>query len=124
KAEEQREVTVNALALQRLSRLDAFPGAADLDQDPLTVDARSAIQLDQRARLVDGAGGIEAEARVDLGRDASGNQLQNLQAEIHGQLVHEDRGLGGAVRALLGGMRGGLLHQAAVLRQLSRFQQE
>jgi hypothetical protein len=69
---------VYALALQRLGRLDAFPGAADLDQDPLAIDTRAAITLDQGARLLDGARGVEAEARVHLGRDAPGDQLQDL----------------------------------------------
>ena len=80
--------------LELLGGADAFPGAGDLDQDPLAVDAGLLVQADQPAGLGDGRLGVEAEAGVDLGRDAARDDLEDLAAEVDEQLVHERLGPG------------------------------
>ena len=111
-AEQQRQVAVDALVLELLGGPDALPGAGDLDQDALAVDARLLVHADQLAGLGQGALGVEAEAGIDLGRDAAGDDLEDLAAEVDEQLVHERlgaRGLvaGGVARRVAGPRRPG-----------------
>ena len=44
KAEEQRQVAVDALFLEPLGGADAFPGRGDLDQDALAIDAVGLVE--------------------------------------------------------------------------------
>src|SRR6478752_7910598 len=123
-AEEQGQVGVNALFFQLFSGFDALPSGAELDQHALALDSGSFVQLDEVARLVDAAIPVEAEARVDLGRDTTGDQLQDLAAEIHEQLVHEGNGLGFLIARLLLGIAQRLFHEVLVLRLLCSLEQE
>jgi len=72
KAEEQRQVAVNALLLQDLGGFDAFPGGGDLDEDAIAADAGLAIEADQLAGFGDRGFGVKAQAGIDLGGDAAG----------------------------------------------------
>ena len=51
------------------------------------VDAGRLVLADELARLVDGRLGVEREARVDLGRDAAGDDLEDPQAELDAEAV-------------------------------------
>jgi hypothetical protein len=82
-AEEEREVAVDALALELARGLDALPRRGDLDQHALLLDADALVERDERLGLGDRAGLVEGEARVDLGRDAAGDDLEDLRAEVH-----------------------------------------
>ena len=124
-AEEQRQVAVNAFALELGGGANAFPRAADLDQDALARDAGLLVQADQLARLGDGAGGVEAQSRIDFRRDAAGHDLQDLAAEVDGQAIHERFGarrFRDAGSAIGIGERG--FDQRPILRLLRRLQQQ
>src|SRR5690606_4290414 len=115
-AEEQREITVNALFLEPLGGANALPRAADLDQHALAIDARALVKLDELPRLVDRPLDVEAVARVDLRRDAAGDELQDLGAEVHRELVHEALGACFGVRRSLAGERDRVLDERPILR--------
>ena len=74
---------------QVFGRPDAFPGAGDLDQDPLPADPRFLVHADQLAGLGQRPFGVEAEPGIDLGGDAPGDDLEDLAAEGDEELVHE-----------------------------------
>ncbi len=57
---------MDAVALEPLGGLDAFPGAGDLYEDAFAPDAGRVVEIDQTARLAFGRCGIEAEPRIDL----------------------------------------------------------
>ena len=57
----------------------------------------SSVHADQLAGLGNGCLGVEAEAGIDLGRDATGNDLEDLAAEGDEELVDERRAAGGRV---------------------------
>src|SRR5208283_2807068 len=82
-AEEQRQVAVNTFALQLCGGPDSFPGAGDLDQDALAADPGLPVHTDQLAGLGNGCLGVEAEAGIDLRGDATGNDLEDLAAEVN-----------------------------------------
>ncbi len=108
----------------RFGGADAFPGAADLHQHPVAPHPGRFVEGDDVVGLPLGGGGIEAVLGIHFGRDAPGNDLQDLASEGHGQPVHE--GLG-APLARLGHGRGlgeGLVHQRAVRRLLRRLEQQ
>ena len=86
--EEQRHVAIDAFFLQNFGGADAFPGRSDLYEDALASDAVLLVKGNKAAGLGDETLGIEGEAGVGLGRDASGNNLQNLLAELDQQVVH------------------------------------
>src|SRR5262249_10824651 len=96
-AEEQRQVAVNPFALQLFGGPDAFPGAGDLDQDPLATDPPLLVHADQLAGLGQGALGVEAEAGIDLGGDATGDDLEDVAGEGDEELVNERHAAGGRV---------------------------
>src|SRR5688572_30282751 len=60
-AEQQREVAVNAFALQLFRGANAFPGTGNLYEDTLTDDAGVIIQSNEPMSLGDGAVGVEAQ---------------------------------------------------------------
>ncbi len=88
-AEEQRHVRAHALLLERLGRADALPGRGELDEHALLADALLRVERDDAARARQRARRVEAEARVDLGRDVARHELQDLAAEVHGELVED-----------------------------------
>lgn len=104
-AEQEGEVAVDALLLEGARGLDALPRRGDLDEDALLGDADLLVELDEvlglggrcgnrvscvqaglprkeRTHLGLGALGVEREGRVDLGRDAAGNNVEDLLAEL------------------------------------------
>ncbi len=97
--EEQRQVAVDALVLERLGRLDAFPGRRHLDEHAITVDAGPLVKRDQMVRACDRGAGVEAGAGVHLRRDPPGNDLEDLEPEAHDHLVDELRQRQAAVRS-------------------------
>ena len=79
--EEQRHVAVDALLLEDLGGLDAFPGGGELDENAIAGDAGLVVQGDDGARLGDGLVDVVGEAGVDLGGDAAGDDVENLATE-------------------------------------------
>jgi hypothetical protein len=72
---------MDSLALEALGGANAFPGARELDQDALAVDAELLVQLDQSVGLGDRPLGVEAERGIDLSRYAAGDDLEDLAAK-------------------------------------------
>ncbi|RUS24477.1 hypothetical protein BC938DRAFT_473523 [Jimgerdemannia flammicorona] len=82
--EQQRQVAVNVvLGLKNVRSLDTLPGRGDLDQDAVLVNAGLLVELDDTECLGNGALGIEGEAGINLGRDATGNDLEDLNTEVY-----------------------------------------
>jgi len=76
------------LVLQDLGRLDALPGGRQLDQNSLLVDAQGFVQGDQLQGLLHALLGVEGQAGIDLGGNATGHNLQDFRSEQHAQVVH------------------------------------
>ena len=98
-AEQQRQVAVDAFALEPLGGADAFPGAGDLDQDALARRCRpprTARSARAPWRCVPSVSKLRrASTSVET---RPGNDLEDLAAEVDEQLVHERvgrRGLAG-----------------------------
>jgi hypothetical protein len=125
-AEQEGQVAVQPLALQDLRRSDAFPCRGDLEEDPgARVDAGGLVELHQRRSAFECGFGVERKPRIDLGRDPSGNDLQDLRAEVDGELVHGRLGLVHRVAAAFTrAEEDGVLDQLAILRHLSRFEDQ
>ena len=86
--EEQRHVAVDFLLFQSFGCPDALPGGCELDEHPLARDPLLLVERDQAPRLVDRSVGIERKPRVDLGRHAPGDVLEDAHAELHEERVH------------------------------------
>ncbi len=104
---------MDALALELLGGADAFPGGRNLDEHTVFWHARLGIELDEAARLGDGARGVERQARVHLGGDAPSDVLENLAAEEHEEPLHGRLGLAFAAfeRLLDQGTEAGVLRR-------------
>ena len=122
-AEQQRQVAVDAVALEALGSADALPGARDLDEHAVARDAGGFVELDQPARLDLGRLGVEAEPRVHLRRDAPGDQLQDAAAEAHEQVVDDLAEAGVRVSARRR-RRDGLVDDRPVARILGRLEDQ
>ena len=106
-AEQEGEVAVDALLLEVTGGLDTLPGRGDLDQDALLGDADLLVESDELLGLwedkhVESSGNccsggcsargcahlglgrllVERESGVNLGRDAAGNDVEDLLAEL------------------------------------------
>ena len=91
KAEEEGEVAVNAVvALELARRLDALPGRRDLDEDALLLDTDGVVQRDELLGLLLCRLLVKGETGVNLGRDTTRDNLQDLLAEF--DELHEPRG--------------------------------
>ena len=75
--------------LQDARRGDALPRGRELDEHAPAVDAASLVERDEAVRARHAGGGVEAQARVDLGRDTPGHDLQDLETEAHQHLVDD-----------------------------------
>ena len=64
-AEEERQVAVDALALQLLRGADAFPGAGDLDQDAVPIHPRLPVERDEFAGLRQRSLAVDAGLNFD-----------------------------------------------------------
>ena len=118
KGEQQREVAMDAFALQLGRGLNALPGRGHLDQHAVFAHAFGGEQLDDTAGAGHGGFGVKAQASVDFGRDAARDVLEDFAAERHEQAVHD---LVFALRAKLGNSVG---QQRRVLRLLHRLQDQ
>ena len=89
RAEQQRQVAVDAFFLQHRRSLNALPGRCDLDQHALFADARGRVQPNQLARLGDGARGVEREACVDLGGDPAWHDVEDFETKADQYLIND-----------------------------------
>jgi hypothetical protein len=100
-AEEQGQVAVDALLLEDLRCANAFPRRGELDEHAIAPDARGLVLRRERARLRNARLGVEREARVDLGGDATRDDLEDLEAELDGEAIDRDGDRGLVVAAAL-----------------------
>lgn len=74
---------MDALIVFKLARsLNAFPRRCHLDQNPLLLDANRLVECNERSSFLLGGLLVEGEARVNLGGDATRNDLQDLGAKL------------------------------------------
>lgn len=132
--EHEGQVAVDAvLGLQDLGSLDALPCRGDLDEDALLVNAGLLVELrglasagaaagDSQGTYVDDAQGLvhrllggEGEACVHLGRDLSGDDLEDLAAELDEEVIEGDVDLVVKVLAVLLAVLDGGVDELGVL---------
>lgn len=65
--------------------------------------------------LVDGALGVERQLGVNLGRDAPGNDVENLLAKLDQETVKSEVDLGVGIATLLLGVGNGIVNQLSIL---------
>ena len=65
--EEQREIAIDAFALENFRRADAFPCRGDLDEDAFARDAVVFIKCDEPPAFGDQRIGVKGKIRVGLG---------------------------------------------------------
>ena len=83
-AEEKGEVAVDAVVTLELARsLDTLPSRSDLDEDALLLDADGLVERDELLGLGLGRRLVVREARIDLGGDTAGNDLQDLLVKLN-----------------------------------------
>ena len=118
---------MNALLFQDLGGFDAFPGGGDLDEDAIAADAGLAIEADQLAGFGDRGFGVKAQAGIDLGGDAAGDDFEDLLAEGDADFIegfaHHLFG-GGRRAADLAGFAQGGVDQVLVGRNLGGRQDQ
>ena len=68
---QQREVAVDAFLFQFLGGANAFLCGGDFDEDAFALDTILFVTRNQRPRLGEGGGGVEAQSRVHLGTHAA-----------------------------------------------------
>ncbi len=86
-AEEEGHVAVDALFFEDLGGLDALPCGGELDEDAVAGDAGLVVHGDDVAGLRDGLFGVVGEAGVDLGGDAAGDDVEDLEAEGYVEML-------------------------------------
>ena len=118
KREQQREVGVDALALQLCSGLNAFPGGGDLDEHTVDVDAFGLVQLNDALSARDGGAGVKAQAGIHFGGNATRHMLEDFAAKTHQQAVNH------LVHRAPLPLGHGVLEQRCVLRLLHRLEDQ
>ena len=81
-AEEEGKVAVDAFLLKLPGGLDTLPGGGDLDEDTVLLDTDGLVESDELLGLGLGRRLVVREARIDLGGDTAGNDLQDLLAKL------------------------------------------
>ena len=86
--EKERQVAVNAFLRDDLGGFDALPCARDFDEHAVAADACFFVKRDELAGLRDGASGVKGKTRIGFCAHTTGDDFQNLQAEVHEDMVH------------------------------------
>ena len=82
-AEEEGQVAMNAvIALQLAGGLDTLPGGGDLDEDTVLLDTDGLVESNELLGLRLGRLLVEGQTGVDLCRDTTWDDLENLLAEL------------------------------------------
>lgn len=123
--EEKSQVTVDTvLGLELLGSLDTLVGGGDLDEDSVRRNALGLVEVNELQSLLDGGVLVERESGVDLGGDSTGDNLENLGAELDEQLVQSNVDLLLGVGGLGLGERNGLVNELGVLGLLGSGQDQ
>ena len=70
------------ITLKLAGGLDTLPGRSDLDEDTLLLNANRVVESNELAGLSLGALLVEGETGIDFSRDTTGDDSQNLLAEL------------------------------------------
>ena len=82
---------MDAVVTLELARsLDTLPSRSDLDEDALLLDADGLVERDELLGLGLGCRLVVREARIDLGGDTAGDDLQDLLAKLNELCSHRD----------------------------------
>src|SRR5258707_7488597 len=79
---------MDAFAFELFSRPNPFPCARDLDKNVLAVNASLFVHLNESVRLGKRAFHVEAKPGIDLRGNPSGDNLEDLTAEAHKEVIH------------------------------------
>lgn len=114
--EEQGKVDVNAvLSFELAGGLDTLVSGGNLDEDTVLADSLLLVELDNLESLSNGALLVKGESGIDLGRDTSGDNLENLGAKLDKQKVEGLLSLLGSSARGLGGGGHGAVNESSVL---------
>ncbi len=116
--EQQRQVTVDAFFFQLFGCTNALPGGRQLDQDTIVADTRIIVEFNDTFCFGDRRFGVIRQTRVNFGRNTPRHQLQDLQANIHRQLIGRVNNLLRAVAALLFRPGDSIVNQLTIFRDL------
>lgn len=67
--------------------MDTLPGRRELDEYTFLANANRLIEIDDMQGLVNGRLLIEGEAGIDLGRDFTGYDVENLLAKFDQEAI-------------------------------------
>ena len=118
KGKQQRQVAMDAFALELRRSLDALPGGGDLDQHPLAANALRLVQRHEATRPRHGGGGVKTQAGVHLGGHTPGHMLQDRLTKAHQQVVHH------LIQRLPTVGRHGIAQHRGIVGLLHRFQDQ
>lgn len=80
-------------SLEVLGSLNTLPGGGDLDEDAVLGDTGILVETDDLLGLGDGSLLVKGETGIDLGRDTTGDDLQDLDTKVDEELVQGRLGL-------------------------------
>jgi hypothetical protein len=112
------------LRLQDVSGLDTLPGGGDLDENAVLGDTSLLVQLDDVQSLINGGLGVERPASINLGGNLSGDNVENLRAELDEQVVEGGVDLSVNITALLLTLLNGSVDQAGIFGLLGSSEDE
>ena len=87
--EQERQVAIDFFLLQQFGGLDSFPRRGELDEDAFARDAGLFVEGDDFAGFGNRTVAIKGEPRVHLGRNAAGDDLQDLAAKEDEKLIDD-----------------------------------
>lgn len=88
KRKEKGKVDVNAvLGFKFLSGLDTLISRGNLDQDAILVDSLLLVKVNDFQSLLDGGFLVEGKSCIDLSRNTTGNDVENLGTELDQEVV-------------------------------------
>ena len=80
---------MNAFLFTDPGGLGTLPGRRDFDEDALAGDAGFFVKPDEITGLLNGPLHVEGQTRIHLGRNAAGDDFENLAAKCDKEIVDD-----------------------------------
>jgi hypothetical protein len=92
------------LGLKLTGSLNTLPGRGNLDEDSVLLNALGLVEINNLKGLLDGGILVKRDAGINLGRDTTGDNLQDLRAKLDKENIQSGFSLlGKRARARLDG---------------------
>src|ERR1019366_453633 len=89
KAEQKRQIAVDAFQFKDLRCPDSFPGTRSLDQNSIPRKTFLFVERNELSPLGNSANGIETQTGWDFGGNPARYHVENFRAEQHEEMVDE-----------------------------------